>query len=153
MELYRSFLGAEVCGDLLVEKSFYHQPEHLRLTRRECDESMLQLATDLARLAQLHALNEARRHSAEQIVLVEWLEQEIRCPAFHARDAALDVRKARHEDDGHRAARFVDRALHIEPRKVRHPDVENQTAGHIGVGPLEELRGGRIGLDVVPGDA
>src|SRR4051812_37917898 len=104
MELHCSFLGAEMRGDLFVEQTFHHKPEDLRLARRQRDQPMLQLAANVARLAKLAALNEAGRYSAEKIVFIEWLEQEIRCSTLHACYAALDVGESRHQDDRNRTA-------------------------------------------------
>jgi hypothetical protein len=142
VQLHGAFLGAEEPSDLLIQQPLRYQLEHLSLSGREQVEPTAQLVSFGPLPAQLSAAPQGTIHRKKELLVVEGLEEKVSRPCLHAYYAGVEVDKSGHQDDRQSPVRNIHCALHVEPGEFRHPDIENEAAGTIGVREFQESRSG-----------
>ena len=141
VDLHHDFADAEFGGDLLVKPSRGHVRQHFFFANAE-QVVVLAHRRDRFLLAAPGAIALKRgKDGVKQLLIVEWLGQEIDGARLHGADRHGDVPMAGHEDN---------RNLHVGPGKLflqleaahfGHAHVEHYATGCIRNGALEKLSG------------
>src|SRR5258708_6092001 len=135
--------GAQLAGDLLVEKTCDDARQHVSLTGREGRVATTQLGALAALRADRAIALDRVSNGVEQVLLAERLRQKLHRTGFHGPDRHGDVAVAGEEDDRQRRVRLGKLLLEIQPAQPRQAHVEHETARRVGAtGTQECLRAG-----------
>src|SRR5277367_4407394 len=69
---------------------------------------------------------ESASQNLEQQVMIEWLCQELDCTLFYGLSPQLGIVKRRNKDDRNFACLLFQSGLQLQPRHLRHADVNDQ---------------------------
>src|ERR1700730_2617674 len=131
MDFYRDFADADLVGDLLVETAGCDQGHYLTLAGREGLEARPQPGESFFVLQPSAVARDAELDRIEQILIAEWLGQELDRSVLHRLDRHRDVAIAGDEDDRELDVRGGELSLKIKTASSGQPDIEHQ-AGRPG---------------------
>src|SRR5262249_30332530 len=142
------FGDADVSGDLLAQATARDLDHDLALARGQRLEAFLERPEISFLLAARTIAREADLNGVEEILVAEWLGQELDGAALHRLHAHRNIAVPRDEDDRDIPVRRRQLALQIEAALTRQSDVEHQAGGAVRRGRSEKVGNGGKRLNI-----
>src|SRR5271154_960916 len=139
MDFYGDFADADLIGDLLVETASRHQGHHLTLAGGESLEARPQPGQSFFILQPSAVARDAQLDRVEQILVAEWLGQELDRAALHRPDGHRDVAIPGDEDDWEVDVRGGELSLEVEAASPGQSYIEHQAGRSVRPSGLEEF--------------
>src|SRR5689334_22928783 len=128
VDLHSDLAHAELAGHLLVHQTGGDERHDFALARRESLELGLEHGHALLLLPPLAIAFERIGDGVKQVLIAEWLGEEIYGTCLHRPHRHRHIAMGSNEDDGDLDAGLDQLVLKIEATTLRQSDVEHETA-------------------------
>src|SRR5580700_1971332 len=143
MHLHRGFGDADIVRNLFVEATRHHMEHDLPLAGAKGVETLPEHSQYPFTLLSGTVASEAGLNSVKQVLITEWLCEELYGAALHRLHGHWHVGMRCNEDDRHLPARSGKVALKLKTASPRHPHVEYKASWALRRIGLEKIRNRR----------
>src|ERR1700739_2218166 len=141
MDLHGNFARPEFRSYLFVKHSRHNQGHNFTLTHGERRIALPHLREVTLVLARLPVAIQCLMNGIQQVLVAEWLGQELHSAGFHSLHGHGDIAVPSDENDRDLDACASQFMLKLQTVDARKPDVQNQATWSVRPLPAQELLG------------